>query len=339
MKTLLILRSLTIAQLCLTLFIIPITLNGQGAAAKSYTEHFVNAAGVNLHYLDFGGAGLPLIFLQSFHGDAKEWVDYDFIGFAPRFSEHNRVFAITRRGWGQSTDSGWGYDVATQSEDVIAFMDALKLEQAIMVGRIPANMDITWIAEHHPDRLAGIIFIGKPYIYLDLSDTLVERHVEMFATLSCDLGDEAIKKSLPRSSWRPGILYDDTKRINIPALRIIRPGEIEEPPRELRFFDEMIDYAKTENFTICDAAAQVYFKELSKDSIYQQRIKEALDKADKSQSMNEAVKRAFGSNMKTITMALPPAIETEEDYNKYWLETLSDFYYDTMSSFINLIPK
>jgi hypothetical protein len=46
--------------------------------------------------------------------------------------------------------------------------------------------------------------------------------------------------------------------------------------------------------------------------------------------MNEAVERAFGSNMKTITQSFPPTINTEEDYNKYWLEILSDFYYTNM---------
>jgi pimeloyl-ACP methyl ester carboxylesterase len=326
--------------LCLLLlFYVPNTIFGQDKQTSTYKEHFVNAEGVNLHYLDFGGKGLPVIFLQSFHGDAMEWVDYDFVGFAPRFTKNNRVFAITRRGWGKSTDPGWGYDVATQAEDVIAFMNALKLEKAIMVGRIPANMDITWIAEHHPDRLAGIIFIGTPYLYLDLSDTLVQHHVEMVATEACDLGNDAIRKSLPRSSWRPHFLYDSTKRIQIPALRILRPGELKEPARELKFFDDMMEYAKTGNFRLCNTEAQAYYAQLSKDSLYQRKVKEALMKADKTILMNEAVDRAFGSNMKTITQAFPPFINSEEEYSKYWLEILSEFYYNNMIAFINPLTK
>lgn len=304
-----------------------------------YQEKFVQTNGVNLHYLDFGGTGLPIIFLQSFHGDAREWVDYDFVGFAPRFTKSNRVFAITRRGWGKSTDPGWGYDVATQAEDVIAFMDALKLEKAIMVGRIPANMDITWIAEHHPNRLAGIVYIGNPHLFIDLTDTLVQRHVEMQATGSCDLGNDAIKKTLPRSSWRPHFLYDRDKLIQIPALRIIRPGMLSQPAFELMSFDMMMNYAKTDNFMHCNAAAKAYYQALAKDTLNQQRVKEALMKADRTMLMNEAVERVFGSHMKTITQDVPLTVRTEEDYAKYWLEAGSDFFYTNMMALISSLTK
>jgi hypothetical protein len=83
--------------------------------------------------------------------------------------------------------------------------------------------------------LAGIVFNGTPYLYLDLSDVLVRQQVEMAATESCDLGNDAIKKSLPRSSWRPHFLFDTARRIQIPALRIIMPGELSQPAREVRF--------------------------------------------------------------------------------------------------------
>ncbi len=321
------------------LFLVPYTAMGQDASSGSYTEKFVDASGINLHYLDFGGSGLPIIFLQSFHGDAREWVDYDFVDFAPRFTNTNRVYAITRRGWGKSADPGWGYDVATQAEDVIAFMDALKLEKAIMVGRIPGNMDMTWIAEHHPNRLAGIISIGKPYLYMNLSDPHVQKYVEMFATLSCDLGEDAIRKSLPRSTWRPHILYDDTKRIDIPALRFIRPGELTDPARELQLFDGMMNFAKTVNFMLCNADAQEYYKSLAGDTELQQTVKEALIKADRSLLMNEAIERAFGSNLKTVTLELPPNITTDEEYDAYWKESLSNIYFNAMIAFINQIPN
>ena len=218
-------------------------------------------------------------------------------------------------------------------------MDALKLDKAIMIGRTPANMDITWIAEHHPNRLAGIIYIGNPYLYLNLSDTLFQKYVEMMATQACDLENDAIKKSLPRSSWRPHFLFDTAKRIQIPALRIIRPGELSQPARELMFFDNMMEYAKTEDFTLFNKEAQEYYKNLSIGSLYQQTVKVALFKADRTALMNEAVARAFDSNLKTITIEFPSIIKTEEDYNKYWLETLSDTYYNNMKTFINLVPK
>jgi pimeloyl-ACP methyl ester carboxylesterase len=64
---------------------------------------------------------------------------------------------MARRGYGQSDDVGWGYDVATQAEDILGFMDALRIERAVLVGRHPTTQDMTWIAEHHPERLAGLV--------------------------------------------------------------------------------------------------------------------------------------------------------------------------------------
>lgn len=93
------------------------SLCAQVSSPPLYQERSVSVRGIDLHYLDFGGKGLPIIFLQSFHGDAKEWVDYDAPGFAPRFVKDHRVYAVTRRGWGKSTDTYWGFDVATQAED------------------------------------------------------------------------------------------------------------------------------------------------------------------------------------------------------------------------------
>jgi hypothetical protein len=66
---------------------------------------------------------------------------------------------------------------------------------------------------------------------------------------------------------------------------------------------------------------------------------DALIKADRSLLMNEAIERAFGSNLKTVTLELPSNITTDEEYDAYWKESLSDIYFNAMIAFINQIPN
>lgn len=305
-----------------------------------YKEKFAQLDGIILHYLDFGGSGLPLIFLQSFHGDAGEWVDYDYKGFAPKFTGTNQVYAITRRGWGKSTDPGWGYDVATNGEDVVAFMDALKIEKAIFAGRIPASMDMTWIAEHHPNRVAGLVYFDFVYTYIDVQDTLVRQYVEMFATLACDLGPDAIRKTMPRSSWRPHFLGKQEPSINVPALWFSRDGFYPKMSRELLSFDAYVAEASKDNAEACDPAALAYFKKLAKDEVFQKKVKEALQKTNNIPSLMTAFEKAFNPKLKIVKVSQPTQqFNSPEAYYKYFQEVESVFYFSQINDFIKQLKK
>lgn len=326
----------------LTISFLLISLRGdtQQKGTSLYKEKFAQLDGISLHYLDFGGSGLPLIFLQSFHGDAGEWVDYDRKGFAPKFTGTNHVYAITRRGWGKSTDPGWGYDVATNGEDVVAFMDALKIEKAILAGRIPASMDMTWIAEHHPNRVAGLVYFDFAYTYIDVQDTLVRQYVEMLATLACDLGPDAIRKSMPRSSWRPHFLGKQKPSINIPALWFSPDSLFPRMSRELRSFDAYVAEASKDSAEACDPAALAYFKKLAKDEVFQKKVKEALQKTNNIPSLLADFEKAFDPKLKIVMISEPnQQFDTPEAYYKYWVEVESVFYFNQINDFIKQLKK
>src|SRR6185436_17559634 len=54
--------------------------------------------GVRLHYLDFGGSGPPLLLLPGIGNTAHAYDD-----FAPALTDRYHVYAITRRGFGESS--------------------------------------------------------------------------------------------------------------------------------------------------------------------------------------------------------------------------------------------
>src|SRR5690348_821526 len=74
-----------------------------------HTVRFVQVApGVKLEVLDWGGAGPALVFLSGLQD-----VAHGFDDFAPRFTDRFHVLGITRRGYGASSRTPTGYDLAT----------------------------------------------------------------------------------------------------------------------------------------------------------------------------------------------------------------------------------
>lgn len=309
--------------------------------ASTYQEKSIRLNGIDLHYLDFGGKGTPLIFLQSFHGDAKEWVDYDFVGFAPSFVNTNRVFSITRRGWGKSAESEvWNLDVAVNGEDLVAFMDAVGLQKAVFLGRIPGNMDMTWLAEHHPERVAGLIYLGMPDIPLrDNTDPDIKALEKAFSTMACDLGPDSSRKTTMRVPYVPHFISNAERRMNVPALQFEMQGELERPrTRHIVWFDGTVADTKDPNFKLCDAGATEYFVALGKDAERQKRLRAELVKLNRTAEYREGFKRAFGKNLR---IAVEPqsrdGIASEEAYVKFWKEVLLPFYVKESTAFLSEI--
>src|SRR5436309_11671316 len=86
---------------------------------------------VVLHTLSFGGpaSGPPIVFLAGVGNTAHAWDS-----FAPRFTKTYRVFALTRRGFGESSHPRSGYDLTTRVEDIRIALDSLHIAKAILVG-------------------------------------------------------------------------------------------------------------------------------------------------------------------------------------------------------------
>src|SRR5271165_6426931 len=98
------------------LAILVVSISACGPKVKS---GIVNANGVRLNYLDWGGSGPPLILIHGL-GDNPHIFD----DLAPAFTDRFRVVAYARRGHGQS-EAKAPYDTATLTEDLRGLMDGL----------------------------------------------------------------------------------------------------------------------------------------------------------------------------------------------------------------------
>jgi pimeloyl-ACP methyl ester carboxylesterase len=120
---------------------------------------FLQANGVRLHYLDWGGHGEPLLFLAGLGNNG-----HVFDGLAPQFISQARVLAMTRRGFGLSDKPETGYDIDTRVEDIRAFLDALKIKRVNLVGHSIAGDELTAFAARYPNRVGRLVYLDAAII-------------------------------------------------------------------------------------------------------------------------------------------------------------------------------
>ena len=300
----------------------------------AYKSKMADLGEIQIEYMDFGGKGVPFIWVQDFHnyfeGPYSKFPESPLtIELFARLSSVTRVLAPLRRGYGKSTDTQWGYDVATQAEDLIAFMDALKIEKAIFFGSLPANQDITWIAEHHPERVAGLIYWGNPILVAGCHEPDVMALIENWSAIAgLDFNKDKEKLIvMSRALWRPHFLLDPDFRINIPALRFTSQLDL------IYVFRRMVESGRIENLITEEKEGfeQEYsaLREIVQDSIRYAKLKKDLIGCDQTIAIDQALVRAFGKNLKTLNED-----DQQFDENEYW-KSYIDWLHGHISIFIN----
>lgn len=119
--------------------------------------------GVRLEVLDWGGNGPPLIFLPGNGNTAHTFDD-----FAPKFTGKHHVYGITRRGFGMSSKpepNGENYDADRLGDDVLAVIDALKLDRPVVAGHSLGGEELSSIGTRHPEKVRGLVYLDAGYEY------------------------------------------------------------------------------------------------------------------------------------------------------------------------------
>ncbi|MGB6192867.1 MAG: alpha/beta hydrolase [Terracidiphilus sp.] len=128
---------------------------------------------VSLEVLDWGGTGRPLIFLAGLGDDA-----HVFDTFAPKFVSAYHVYGITRRGFGKSSapapDCSGNYSAHRLGDDVLAVMDALKIDRPVLVAHSFGGEELSSIGTRFPGKVAGLIYLDAGYPYAFYNDYAAE---------------------------------------------------------------------------------------------------------------------------------------------------------------------
>lgn len=119
----------------------------------------LDVAGVRVEYTD-RGAGLPLVFVPGLYG-SSDWFRYQTLGLSDRY----RVIACsTRAVRGQS-----GYSLALLADDLMRFLDALKVYGAVVVGHTLGAAVALELAARSPDRVLAVVAMSAAPSYEGVS--------------------------------------------------------------------------------------------------------------------------------------------------------------------------
>ena len=129
--------------------------------AATHKERFVEANGVRLNVLDWGGTGPALILIHGY-GDSPHVFD----DIAPALTDRFHVVAYARRGHGKSS-SAESYSNAALAGDLIAVMDSLGIAKASLAGWSMGGNEITAAAGMYPDRVERIVYLDGAYDWAD----------------------------------------------------------------------------------------------------------------------------------------------------------------------------
>ena len=129
--------------------------------AAAHQERFIEANGVRLNVLDWGGTGPALILIHGY-GDSPHAFD----DLAPAFTDRFRVVAYARRGHGKSS-GGESFTNETLAADLVAVMDSLGIAKANLAGWSMGGNEITAVAGLFPDRVEKLVYLEGGYDWSD----------------------------------------------------------------------------------------------------------------------------------------------------------------------------
>ena len=129
---------------------------------SSHTVKFIRVdKDVLLEVLDWGGSGRPLVLLAG--GNLTAHIYDTFL--APKLIGTYHVYGITRRGYGKSSAPESGYLADRLGDDVLAVIDALKLDRPVLAGHSLAGEELSSIGSRHPEKVAGLIYLDATNVY------------------------------------------------------------------------------------------------------------------------------------------------------------------------------
>lgn len=198
-------------------------------------------SGVTLQYAEQGDpSGVAVLFL---HGLSDSWRSFERV--LAHLPDAVHAFAVSQRGHGDSARPVAGYAMRDFAADAAAFMNAVSVEAAVVVGHSMGSLAARRFAIDYPERTSGVVLvgsfatIGNPGVtaveaaVLTLDDPVDPAFVREFqeSTLATPVPrtffDTVVRESLklPARVWRAavtGILEDDTfaelDRVRAPAL-------------------------------------------------------------------------------------------------------------------------
>lgn len=133
-----------------------VAMSAVSAPAAPVTKTATLASGLTLPYVEQGPAtGTPVLFL---HGVTDSWRSFE--QMLPHLPPTMRAIAVTQRGHGDASRPDT-FSYREMAGDVAAFMDALHIPTAVVVGHSMGGLVAQRFAIDFPARARGLVLLGS----------------------------------------------------------------------------------------------------------------------------------------------------------------------------------
>ncbi len=142
---------------------------------------------VEINYFQQGQGGTALLFLHGWCIDAMYWkdqVDY--------FSKTYHVFAIDLPGFGKSKAERINWTIEEYAHDVTAFIDAMNLENVVIIGHSMAGEIMLQAALSNNPKIVGVVGVDN-FKFIDVAFTSeqIKQMTDFFSMLEKDFKHSA----------------------------------------------------------------------------------------------------------------------------------------------------
>jgi pimeloyl-ACP methyl ester carboxylesterase len=211
-----------------------ISAQAQPAPPAGWTDAYVYANGIRIHYWRAANPGKPaMVFAHGSSDDGLCWTN-----FAREFTAGYDIYLVDARGHGLSDPPKPGDPADAQVEDLAALIRELKLVKPILVGHSMGSAAVAWFAAKYPDVPAAIVLedpglgarrpnTAAPASPEERIQNMIQRNNRSLADLTADC-----MKNNPKWGESECAIWAPSKRRHHPATALLNPSS-RPPMKEL----------------------------------------------------------------------------------------------------------
>lgn len=129
----------------------------KGVATVGYQPGKVRLkTGISMTYVEAGDPNGPPVLLMHGYSDSS----FSYSRVLPLLDKKYRILAIDHRGHGDSDKPETGYEMRDFAADAAAFLDAMKVRSAVVVGHSMGSFVAMQMALDHPSKVSRLVLVG-----------------------------------------------------------------------------------------------------------------------------------------------------------------------------------